>query len=364
MYKISIIIPVYNMEKYLTQCLTTVLNQTLFKESEVICINDGSSDSSAEILSKYEKENKNIIIINQQNTGVGIARNNGIRYATGEFIAFMDPDDYYIENNSLEVLYKCAKKHNVLICGGSLSEDHNDGKWIRKNFDGIYKKYTFKTEEKILYKDYQFDFGFYRFIYNREFLLQNDIFFPPYIRFQDPPFFVKAMITAGEFYAIPNYTYCYRYGHQHLIWDENRICALMKGHIDDLRMSAEAGLGELHRLTLHRLVNISRDCIAKGLEQESSQVLTLLKDAEDSIDRDILPLNCETTSVRQFFFEYFKEAQQNKMRILFLEEKLKKQTDKKPLKSDKSEEYTIKSLMSKIKNRSVRLIKQIKNRGR
>lgn len=323
MYKVTVVIPIFNMEKYLSNCLDTIVEQTIFQELEVVCVNDGSKDSSLNILKSYENQYNNFIIINQENTGVGIARNNGIKKATGEFIAFMDPDDYYLMNNTLEILYSRAVEHNVFICGGSLSEDHNNGKWIRKEFEGIYQKYTFTEEKKISYQDYQFDFGFYRFIYNREFLLENDIFFPPYIRFQDPPFFVKAMIKAGEFYAVPDYTYCYRYGHQNLVWNEKRICALIKGHIDDLKMSSEAELGQLHELTLHRLVNISRDVIAKGLAQESAAVLELLEEAESHVNREILPKDSTVVSVKQFFYEYCKETQNSKKKVSDLEEECK-----------------------------------------
>ena len=330
MYKVSVIVPIYNMQQYLRVCLETVVKQTIFEDVEVVCINDGSQDSSLNILNEYAQEYSNIVVIDQENAGVGIARNNGIKKATGEFIAFMDPDDYYLEENTLELLYSKAIENKVLICGGSLSEDHNDGRWIRKEFEGIYKKYTFTEEKKIAYRDYQFDFGFYRFIYNREFLLENNIFFPPYIRFQDPPFFVAAMIKAKEFFAVPNYTYCYRYGHQNLVWNEKRVCDLMKGHIDDLRMSSEAGLGELHELTLHRLINISRDCIAQGLAQESTAVLELLEEAESCVNVDILPKEAQVSTVKSFFFEYCKDAQTNKENVVDLQrqcEKLNKERE-------------------------------------
>lgn len=342
MYKVSVILPIYNMEKYIDSCMKTIIEQTIFSELEVVCVNDGSADTTEEILRDYADMYKNIVVINQKNAGVGVARNNGMKAATGEFIAFMDPDDYYLETDTLEVLYNKAIEQEVYICGGSLSEDHNDGWWIRKEFEGIYKKYTFTEEKLIEYKDYQFDFGFYRFIYNREFLIKNDIFFPPYIRFQDPPFFVKAMITAGKFYAVPNYTYCYRYGHQKLVWHEKRICHLMKGHIDDLKMSSEAGLGELHALTLHRLVNISKDVITQGIVQKSRLVLELLNEAEQSVNIDILPENAEITTVAQFYFDYFNEAEENKGKIKYLRksaEKLKTELAnyKKELKQVKSD---------------------------
>lgn len=310
MKKVSVIIPIYNMEKYLSKCLDSVVSQSFYNSLEIVCINDGSSDSSLQILQEYAAHHNNLIIINQNNSGVGIARNNGIQHATGEFIAFMDPDDYYLEPDTLELLYSSAIKHNVMICGGSLSEDHNNGKWIRKEFEGIYKKYTFSEEKLIAYSDYQFDFGFYRFIYNRKFLIQNNIYFPPLIRFQDPPFFVKAMITAKQFYAIPNYTYCYRYGHQNIIWHEERICALIKGHIENLKLSSSAGLGELHALTLHRLVNISKDCIIQGFLNNSHKVIHLLEEAERCINTDILPSDSSIRSVHQFYFNYFKKAEE------------------------------------------------------
>lgn len=287
MIKVSIVIPIYNMEKYMEQCLDSILGQTL-EEIELVCVNDGSTDRSLEILEKYQKTTSKLNIINQENQGVGIARNNGIKAAKGKYIAFMDPDDYYLEPETLADLYEAAEKNNVFICGGSLSEDHKNGQWIRKEFLGIYTNYTFEEEKRISYKDYQFDYGFYRFIYNREFLIQNDIFFPPYIRFQDPPFFVKAMIQAGEFYALPRIAYCYRYGHQNLKWDERRISAVLHGFIDNLTMSREAGLVDLHKLTVDRMLREYRDKLLIGLELNSSEVMKLLLEADHAIAKEWL----------------------------------------------------------------------------
>lgn len=283
--KISIIVPVYNVEKYLAFCLDTIFRQTL-KDIEVICIDDGSTDGSLTILKEYSVRYGNLKIITQENHGVGYARNIGMKAASGEYIAFMDPDDYYLERDTLEILYEKAHDNDVLICGGSLSEDHDDGKWIRKKFDGIYEKYTFYEEGIVQYRDYQFDFGFYRFIYNRDFLMRNHIFFPEYIRFQDPPFFVTAMVTAGKFYAIKNYTYCYRYGHQNLVWNEKRICDLIRGHMDNLRISSEFGYRELHLLTLYRLAVISAPHLMSGIMQGSVPMMRLLGEAQELVKDD------------------------------------------------------------------------------
>ena len=109
MVKISIIIPVYNTENYLSECLDSVINQTL-NEIEVICINDASTDSSLDILDDYSKYSDKIKIINcSENKGQGNARNIGITQAKGKYILFLDSDDW-LELNACEELFKMAEK--------------------------------------------------------------------------------------------------------------------------------------------------------------------------------------------------------------------------------------------------------------
>lgn len=111
--KVSVIVPVYNVEKYLRQCLDSLVNQTL-KDIEIICVNDGSSDNSLQILQEYSKNYSNIIVINQKNQGAGLARNVGIQQAQGDYIGFVDPDDW-IELNMFEILYNKAVMTDVDI---------------------------------------------------------------------------------------------------------------------------------------------------------------------------------------------------------------------------------------------------------
>lgn len=115
--KVSVIIPIYNMERYLEESMNSVMNQTM-KEIEIVCVDDGSTDRSLEILNRYKANNVCIEILIQKNQGSGAARNAGIGVARGEFVAFMDPDDYYAENDVLEYLYNCAKRERVNVCGG------------------------------------------------------------------------------------------------------------------------------------------------------------------------------------------------------------------------------------------------------
>ncbi|MFI3242484.1 MAG: glycosyltransferase, partial [Alphaproteobacteria bacterium] len=116
MPKISIIIPVYNVEKYLSQCLDSVLNQT-FNDWEAICVNDGSTDKSAEILTKYANKDSRIKVINQENYGVSSARNTAMKRITGEWTCFLDADDAFAPC-TLETFYNIAlkSKQDVVVC--------------------------------------------------------------------------------------------------------------------------------------------------------------------------------------------------------------------------------------------------------
>ena len=108
MVKVSVIIPVYNVEPYLKQCMDSVVGQTL-KEIEIICVDDGSTDGSLDILREYAAEDNRIQIIEQKNAGAGAARNNGMRHATGKYLSFLDSDDFF-EPRMLEKAYDLAEK--------------------------------------------------------------------------------------------------------------------------------------------------------------------------------------------------------------------------------------------------------------
>lgn len=117
MTKVSIIIPVYNTEKYLRECLDSVINQSL-PDIEIICINDGSSDNSLNILKEYADKDTRIIIIDKENAGVSAARNDAIDKANSEYIMFLDSDDY-LSPNACEIAYDsvCADNYDVGIFG-------------------------------------------------------------------------------------------------------------------------------------------------------------------------------------------------------------------------------------------------------
>ena len=105
MKKLSIIIPMYNVENFIERCLLSLVNQDISEdEFEIICVNDGSPDKSASIVELFQKDYDNIVLINQENQGVSCARNKGIDFAHGKFILFIDPDDYVQKNTFARVV--------------------------------------------------------------------------------------------------------------------------------------------------------------------------------------------------------------------------------------------------------------------
>ena len=116
--KVSVIVPVYNSEKHLRQCLDSILDQTL-REIEVICVDDGSTDASPEILEEYQKRDSRLHVLHQQNQYAGVARNNGMAQATGDYLVFWDSDDYF-DPSALEKMYEkaTADQADVCLCDG------------------------------------------------------------------------------------------------------------------------------------------------------------------------------------------------------------------------------------------------------
>ena len=139
MTKVTIIVPVYNSEKYIERCIESLINQTL-QEIEIIIIDDGSKDNTSQICDEYEKKDNRIKVIHKINEGAGIARNKGLEIATGEYIGFLDSDDY-VDRSMFEILYKKAKLEDVqaCFCGSNKVKDNfiTKGEEIE---DAIYDK--------------------------------------------------------------------------------------------------------------------------------------------------------------------------------------------------------------------------------
>ncbi|MGN0247296.1 MAG: glycosyltransferase family 2 protein [Lachnospiraceae bacterium] len=247
MIKVSVIIPIYNMMAYLKPCLDSVFSQTL-QEIEVICVDDGSTDGSLDILDSYAALHDNLIVLHQKREGAGAARNKGIKCAKGEYIAFMDSDDYYPSNQVLELLYGGAKANGLLMAGGSMLQELN-------GYTRPFAQYVFNVREAIVsFHQYQNCYGFYRFIYNTQMLKDKDIFFPNYSRQQDPVFMLKAMVNAKEMWITSEYTYVYREFDKFIDFSgETVICDFVRAYLEMMKISFREKLFELQNNLLKRI---------------------------------------------------------------------------------------------------------------
>ncbi len=250
--KISVIIPIYNVEKWLRECLDSVCAQSL-REIEIICINDGSPDHSLQILHEYASRDNRIIIIDKENEGVGAARNDGIKVAKGNYIAFMDPDDKYPDANTLEILYDAVCKNNVLVAGGYFGCMNDKSERIPKSRS--YFDVDFTCVGLTNYRDYQCDYQFQAFIFSRALIVENSLLFPLYARFQDPPFFVRVMNMAEVFYAVNEMTYLYRTSETKPRLSLRKASDLLSGLSDNLQFSKDQNLGRLHYITAMRFLS-------------------------------------------------------------------------------------------------------------
>ena len=250
-YSVSVIIPAYNVEKWLRECLDSVCGQSL-RNIEIVCINDGSPDHSLEIMKEYAARDDRFLIIDKQNEGVGAARNDGIRAAHGEFVAFMDPDDKYPDSDTLRVLYNAAKEHDVLAAGGYFGCIDENSKPVPKSRS--YYGVDFSCAGLTQYQDFQCDYQFQAYVFQREFLIRNKLFFPMYSRFQDPPFFVRTMTAMGSFYAVDRMTYLYRPGIMKSKFKFQKAFDLMCGITDNLILSKEKEYARLHFISAMRLL--------------------------------------------------------------------------------------------------------------
>jgi glycosyltransferase involved in cell wall biosynthesis len=245
--QVSVVIPAYNCERTVGECLDTVLGQSL-REKEIIVVDDGSSDLTPNILSQYKDK---LRVVRQENAGPGAARNRGIALARGEYVAFMDADDKYPSPAVLESLASAADARGAGAAGGSFLLWENGR--LTSVFEGALSGYSFREDGMVDYRDYQFDYGYHRFVYRRDLLVGRGIRFPDYPRYQDPPFMARALSEAGSFCALAMPTYLYRAEPKKVAWTDAKVRGLIAGLSDELDFSREKGYEKLHRLVVERI---------------------------------------------------------------------------------------------------------------
>ena len=220
--KVSVIIPVYNVEQYLRECLDSVVNQTL-KEIEIICVDDGSTDSSLEILKEYAAKDKRITIITQKNLHAGVARNAGLSVARGEYLSFLDSDDFF-ELNMLEEMYKKGKEDNVemVICNALkyIDGELKDGLFVREKY---LKRNIFSCHEKGAASSvFQAIYGFpWNKLIAHSIVNRHNLRFAAIDHHNDTSFVMTSVVAANKISYTPEKYIYYRYR-------ENSICHAAK----------------------------------------------------------------------------------------------------------------------------------------
>ena len=245
--KVSVIVPVYNSSGYLRECLDSIASQTL-EDIEVICVDDCSSDDSRVICGEYaRRDNRFRVFALEQNSGAAAARNFGISQAHGEYMAFMDADDWYPTDDSLEVLYRAATEEDADLCAGCIDRfDEVQGEIVEIGPDEDHLAcFDFDQAGWIVYADWQYDYGFTRFLYRRAFLLEHGIEFPLLRRHEDPVFLVRCLVAAGSFYAIPRVVYRIRMGYKRMQFSEKQVDDALEGISQVLAISYEHDLPQL-----------------------------------------------------------------------------------------------------------------------
>ena len=188
MPKVSVIVPIYNVEKYLEKCINSLLSQTL-EDIQIILVNDGSKDNSGTIAKKYAERNKDkVIYVEKENGGLSDARNYGLKYATGDFVAFLDSDDY-IEKNAYEEMYNKAIEENAdyVEC---------DFIWEYPNKAKIDKQYKYQNKKEML--------SFVRVVawnklIKRSLIIEHNLEFPKGLRYEDVEFTYKLIPYINKF---------------------------------------------------------------------------------------------------------------------------------------------------------------------
>ena len=215
MVKISVIVPVYNCEDYLEESIRSILNQS-FNDIEIICVDDGSTDDSLNILKELSKQDTRLKVYTQENQGASVARNNALEKASGDYIYFFDADDYIVDD-CLEKIYNNAINNDSDIV--FFKYDHYKEDSFQKHSQQDIEKQFSKTD----FTNFTFNCYDYRIrafkgpfapwfkFYKKEFLDKYDYFeFPSGLNHNDVPFHVKTILKASKISFIPEYLYHYR----------------------------------------------------------------------------------------------------------------------------------------------------------
>lgn len=226
--QLSIILPFYNVESYIADCLESIYSQNVeLDKFEVICIDDCSPDNSRMIVQKYQEVYTNFkLITHDDNLGLGAGRNTGIQSANGKYLWFVDSDDL-IEPNALTKILKQLREYELDVLCFNYSRVNDQGQLIERlnTFENtsVYSN-GIEFVKQLFGKNFVNHLGYvWRNIYRKDYLLQNELYFPVGILWEDTVFFPKAILMANKIKSIETHVYCYRDNADSISGSSNRL---------------------------------------------------------------------------------------------------------------------------------------------
>ena len=271
MIKISVIIPVFNSEQFIGKCIESVLCQSL-KEIEIICVDDGSTDNSCNLIEKMRLLDHRVILFRQTHKCAAYARNYGLEMASGDYVAFLDADDYYVDVFALEKLYVNSKKYGAKVCAAELIYQDMAYEYIAP-MGSISKHVNGANIGWVDFSDVQDDFLFTRYIFERSLLMNNRISFPLYLRYEDPPFLLAIMCLVKKFFYVHVTLYCYRINYKSNPLDKLQLMDTLLGITDNMILAFKNNYDMLYNKLIKRLCVEYRQHIIAHWSDEISGVI-------------------------------------------------------------------------------------------
>lgn len=301
--KVSIIVPVYNVEAYIHRCMNSLINQTL-KDIEIILIDDESPDNCGNICDEYAKKDKRIKVIHKKNQGLGLARNSGIEIASGEYIAFVDSDDY-VSLDMYDKLYSKVIRENADTCFCSYNRINFDGNiskcsiFLDKN---VYNQENIVTDilinmlgsEPSSYEDIVLDMSVWRAIYSRNIINNNNIRFCSEREFisEDIIFHLDYLILNKKVTIVKDSLYNYCENNESLTksYRSDRFEKNKMLYFEILKKVKNIGIDNLAKLRLERLfLGLVRVCISQEVEYSNkNSKQTALQNIKSICNDDVI----------------------------------------------------------------------------
>lgn len=286
--RLSIIIPVYNAQRWVPQCLECLAGQTL-ESYEAVFVDDCSTDSTADMLEAAAVGDPRIKVFRlERNGGPGPARNAGIDLACGECLCFLDADDRYGSADYLKALCDAIDESGLSVAAARFANEREGGA-VERDFpeDGLYWGYSLHESGPLPFDRFQFDYGFHRFAFKRSLFCDGANRFPSLRYYEDPLFLARILHQAGSFYALPDQEYLYRCDYRKPSWTTPKVLDYLRGTRENLVFSREKGLARLHWVTAMRL---DWECGKIGIGVRDDLDLQAVSDALALVEAEIDPV--------------------------------------------------------------------------